>query len=162
MNESIAVDRDSDVQLLACQVHEHEVAGLQVGSRDRRARLKLFLGGSRQLYSSAAGGVHHESAAIEPPGRSTAVSIRLSEHGRGARYDQGPRIHGLGRPRCGGSRSGVRAVQRCACTESESQSDDEDALVHAAVPSSVSGICHQRRGQGCADDAGFGAQRAHA
>jgi hypothetical protein len=84
MDESIAVDGNPDVQFLARQMHEYEVAGLEFAPGDRRPCTQLLLCGSWQLNPRPAGRVYDETAAVEAAGCGAAVPVRLAEHGRGA------------------------------------------------------------------------------
>jgi hypothetical protein len=94
MYEPLVVDRDPDVQILVCQMQEHEVACPQCAARDRRPRVHLFARGSRQLKAGAAHGVYDQPAAVESAGRSAAPPVWLAKHGTGAIDDPGPAVGG--------------------------------------------------------------------
>ena len=84
MHESLPVDGDAYVQFLVCEVHEHEIAGLHLGARDRHSRAQLFCRRTRDANSGAVRRVRDQSAAVESAGCGAAESIRLAEHGQGA------------------------------------------------------------------------------
>ena len=68
MNESLLVDGDADVQFLARQVHEHEIARPHVAARHRHSYTHLFGRRTRHGNSGAARRVRDQSAAVESAG----------------------------------------------------------------------------------------------
>ena len=138
MNEPVVVDCNPDVQILVRQMHEHQVARPQCAARDWRARVQLFVRGSRQSNAGAAHGVDHEPAAVESAGRRAAPAVWLAEHGTGAVDDPGPTVAGRhGRWRGGRARRGRYTVRGrsstrrgCAGGECQGQTDDLDGFEH--------------------------------
>jgi len=94
MNEAIGVDGDADMQFLVRQVHEDEIAPLQLAERHRHSGAELFLGRARHANAGAAGRIGHQSAAVEPAGRGAAEAILLADHGDGEIDHDGPWIRG--------------------------------------------------------------------
>jgi hypothetical protein len=127
MNKSLVVDCNPDVQILVREMHENQVARPQCAARDWRARLHLFLRGSRQSNAGAAHGVDHEAAAVESAGRSAAPPVWLAEHGFGAVDDPVPPI--ASRPVSGRPGTGRRGTGG----ECQGQTDDLNGFEHAAA-----------------------------
>ena len=90
MNEAIGVDHDTHMQFLVGQVHEDEIAHLQLAARHRHSGAELFLGRARHANTGATGRIGHQSAAVEPAGRGAAVAILLADHGPGEIDHDGP------------------------------------------------------------------------
>lgn len=80
MNEAPVVEHYSDVQFLRRKMHEDNIAGAQLITRQRAANEHKVLRPARQQQPGLPGRVHDEAAAIKAAGRSTAVAIRLGEH----------------------------------------------------------------------------------
>ena len=96
MDEAFAADGDADVQFLVREMHEYQIARLELAARDRRSRMQLFVRGTRHPNARAARRIRDQAAAVEAAGRGTAKAIGLTEHGRceidhdGARAGGGP------------------------------------------------------------------------
>ena len=96
MNEARAVECNADMQFLAREVHENQIARLEILARYGRAEPPLLVRRARQMNTRAGSGVEHQAAAIEASGGRAAPPIRLTEH------PQGIGDHHAAQFRCGG------------------------------------------------------------
>src|SRR5579862_7553838 len=105
VDETHAIQRDADVQLLARQVEKDQIPARQRCPLNGHAGLELLLGGAWHREPRRACRIPHEAAAVEAAGCIAAIAIRLAEHRERSCGEKLGRTRGL--ERCGG-RAGLR------------------------------------------------------
>src|SRR5579862_5476201 len=75
LNEALRVEGNADVQILALEMHEHQIARPQITAPHGNARMLLLLRRPRHVNTGAACGIGDQAAAVESAGLRSAVAV---------------------------------------------------------------------------------------